>query len=356
MNSFGVDTPMLCKSVASVSQIPDADDYLIGPKLDGYRLLVYVGEAACKFYTRTLKCEDGKLPYLDVWLRRHFPPGTILDGEITALRSATPEEIDSGMPALINDFEHVQSIMNSDPDRAVKVAAATRPLTYHCFDIIKRGDEDLKDRPLTERLDILRGILRGVEQDQYFQLTPYVPCTQDRHDAWVHAGFEGSVSKKMDSVYEWGARTVAWFKIKAVHELDAVVVGFIPGKGKNYGQVGSLIFAQPTTDPKLLKASTAYIDKLRKQAAKALADGDTSEGVVIHEDVLAHWGYAVRGCCRGFDDALMAAMTADFESYVGRIIALTHNGRMASGLKVRHPQFQRLRTDKNQEEVTWHSR
>ncbi len=53
-------------------------------------------------------------------------------------------------------------------------------------------------------------------------------------------GLEGIVAKRLDSVYEPGRRSRSWRKIKVVHEVDAVVVGWRPGAGHRQGAIGSI--------------------------------------------------------------------------------------------------------------------
>lgn len=337
--------PMTCRSVERVCELDgEVTDWLCNPKLDGYRLVCAVEEGKVSMMSRGEKWQDGKLPYLEEALLRRFPVGTVLDGEICALRDGG-----DGEPTVVNDFEHVQSIMNSLPEKAVAKAEASRPLTYHCFDMMQYGDHDLRREPLTTRLTWLNEVARDnrpVEDDHLFQRTPYIEATQEHHDAWVQAGFEGTVLKRKDSTYQVGKRGKGWVKIKHTAEIDVIIVGFMPGQGRLKGQVGSTVFAQRTTDPEMLKKSTAYITKLRKDAVKRGGE------FYIAAELVEELGLAVRGCCSGYSDD----ERGDLNGSIGRVISIHHNGLMAGGLKVRHPQFFRDREDKSAQEVHWHSR
>jgi ATP-dependent DNA ligase len=344
MLSAAALAPMTCTSVTAVRDVGEPTDYLMNPKLDGYRLVCVVEEGRVSMMSRGEKWQDGKLPYLEDALLRRFPAGTVLDGEICALRDGG-----HGEPSIVNDFEHVQSIMNSNPERAVRVAGATRPLTYHCFDIMQLGPDDLRAEPLTERLARLNSWLDELQMqadDSLFQRTPYVEAAQETHDAWVHAGFEGTVLKRKDSTYHHGQRGHGWVKIKHKAEMDVVIVGFMPGQGRLKGKVGSTVFAQRTTDPEMLRKSAEYIRKLRKDAEKRGGE------FYINEELVAELGLAVRGACSGYDDGERDAL----ESSIGTVISVHHNGLMAGGLKVRHPQFFRRREDKVPAGIGWHHR
>lgn len=318
--------PMNCKAVSSVDELgAAAGQFLMNPKLDGWRLVCVVEEDHVDMMTRGLKWQDGMLPNVEAALLKRFAAGTVLDGEICALRSATCEEIADGRPGIINDFEHVGSIMNSSPDKAVMKARMVRPLTYHCFDILSVGDMDITSYPLEKRIALLNGILDdddpefrfydAVPDDIDFQRTPYIEATQQNYDALVHAGFEGAVLKRKDSTYEFGIRDRRWLKIKHEWTMDAVIMGFKPGKGKNTGKVGSFTFGQPR-DGKLVE----------------------------------------RGHCRGFTDAVMEEATANPDAYVGCVIEVSHNGAYPESPRVRHPQFKRMRPDKTTADVDWRHR
>lgn len=331
--------PMTCDSVERVSEVKgDPADLLMNPKIDGYRLVCVVEDGKVTMMSRGLKYQDGKLPYLESELLRIFPPGTVLDGEICALVQGEDKKV-------VNDFEHVQSIMNSDAAKAVRKAEFTRPLTYHCFDMLAYEGVDLKAKPLKQRVAMLH---REVgEQSEVFQLTPYVPATQEHHDAWVEAGFEGTVVKHRESTYHVGDRGHGWTKLKHKHEMDVIIVGFLPGQGKFEGMVGATVFAQPTDDPEMQDLSGQYVRALEKSAVKR---GST---LVLDRDLMERLGLAVRGACSGYTDL----ERSDLEGSIGTVISVHHNGLMAKGLKVRHPQFFRDRRDeKVAEEIGWHHR
>jgi bifunctional non-homologous end joining protein LigD len=54
-------------------------------------------------------------------------------------------------------------------------------------------------------------------------------------------GLEGVVVKRLDSVYEPGARSGSWLKLKNVLSQEVVVAGWKPGKGNRDGLIGSLL-------------------------------------------------------------------------------------------------------------------
>ena len=59
--------------------------------------------------------------------------------------------------------------------------------------------------------------------------------------ASVANGLEGVVAKRLDSVYEPGARPGSWLKVKNQLTQEVVVAGWKPGQGNRAGLVGSLL-------------------------------------------------------------------------------------------------------------------
>src|SRR4051812_35045913 len=102
MDTTGLLDCMNCQAIKSMKDLP-GHDYVMEPKLDGFRLLAYVTADGAQFYTRSKKSQEGKLPHIASELSQIFPAGTVLDGEIVALRFEGEK--------IINDFEFVQSVM-----------------------------------------------------------------------------------------------------------------------------------------------------------------------------------------------------------------------------------------------------
>ena len=92
-------------------------------------------------------------------------------------------------------------------------------------------DESLLELPQAERRDRLEGVV-----DAPVDLTP---ATEDPDGAqpWLQ-GAEGVIAKRQDAPYRPGER-VGMAKIKRIRTIDAVVMGWRPGKEEN--TVGSLI-------------------------------------------------------------------------------------------------------------------
>ncbi|MBB5109029.1 bifunctional non-homologous end joining protein LigD, partial [Streptomyces spectabilis] len=56
---------------------------------------------------------------------------------------------------------------------------------------------------------------------------------------------EGLVLKRLDSVYEPGVRSRAWIKIRNFRTVDAVIGGWLPGRGRLTGLPGAVLLGEP---------------------------------------------------------------------------------------------------------------
>jgi ATP-dependent DNA ligase len=111
--------------------------------------------------------------------------------------------------------------------------AEQTPTRFIAFDLLAFEDESLLALPQRERRDRLTAMIAAP-----LDLTP---CTEDPDEAqpWLQ-GAEGVIAKRQDAPYKPGER-VGMTKIKRVRTIDAVVVGWRPGKEE--GTVGSLILS-----------------------------------------------------------------------------------------------------------------
>lgn len=330
-----------CEGLDSIAGLKQpVRDHWLELKFDGFRLAFERHADGVSSYTRSFKRQDGKLPYIDEWVSR-MPVGTVIDGEIVALRKR------NGFWQ--NDFEYVQSVMLSKPDRAVHLATK-RPLDFVAFDLPFLMGQDLRDEPLHERRRLLQRLFHEYVHPRV-SISRMYPCRQDTHDRFLELGLEGSVIKHRDSLYR-GSK--GWHKIKGAWDLDAVVVGFVDGSEGTrwHGKVGGIEFGQP------VPATNGVCDLC---GAGVLASGEhIREDLKPCKDILRVVDgvtYIVRGSCKCGTDELHEAISADRDSYMGRVLTVKHNGAYKDDPQsVRHPQFKKWRPDKLTSQVTWHDR
>jgi ATP-dependent DNA ligase len=203
--------PQLARSKAS---LPVGEEWAYEPKYDGFRAIVFVdGEAA------TIQSRGGK-PLARYFPELQFPAGHyVLDGEIV---------IDAAGGG--QDFGALQQRIHPAQSRIAMLAEQT-PAHYVAFDLLALDDESWLGRPFAERR-------RALEQTASGPVT-VTPLTRDPAEAepWLGSG-EGVVAKDLRGTYRPGER-VGMVKVKRLRTIDAVVVGYRPGK--EAGTVGSLI-------------------------------------------------------------------------------------------------------------------
>src|SRR3712207_2079983 len=113
--------------------------------------------------------------------------------------------------------------------------AEQTPARFIAFDLLARDDDVLLELPYDERRHALEAFVSGLD-DAPFDLTPVVHTAAEA-EAWLRSA-EGVIAKERGAPYKPGERT-GMVKVKRVRTIDAVVMGWRPGKAE--GTVGSLI-------------------------------------------------------------------------------------------------------------------
>lgn len=279
---------------------PTGENYVAEPKWDGWRIIAHVREDDVALYSRSGKSYNGKLPKVEAELLAHFPAGTWLDGEAVAIR------VEGGI--VFNDWKVAQSVLSK-----VGADAAADRISYMVFDLIAHRDIDARTLPLIDR----RGLLEQIFEDEDFSatmLSPITEATEENIAAYIAAGYEGAVVKRLDKPYGAGKREGGgWTKVKPKITIDTVIMGFKPGENGFKGLIGAVIFGQH--------------------------DPDTGKLVE-------------RGKCSGMDMRTRQDMSANPEKYIGKVLEVKLVSTM--GGAGNPPQFGRMRVDRKPESVVTH--
>jgi DNA ligase-1 len=215
--------PMLASPATSLAEAHAAlsGDVSVEYKLDGARIQVHRDGDDVSIFTRTLNDITDRVPEL-VELVRGLPcTSIVLDGETLALA-------DSGRP---RPFQETMSRFGASSQRELLL----RPYFFDCLHL---DGEDLLDRPLSERLDVLD---RVAPQHRIPALrAPTVDQTEAHLDAALAAGHEGIMIKALGSAYAAGRRGKSWQKVKPEHTLDLVVLAAEWGYGRRTGYLSNL--------------------------------------------------------------------------------------------------------------------
>jgi ATP-dependent DNA ligase len=208
----------------SGKELPVGEQWSYEPKFDGFRAIAFVDGDDVVIQSRGAKPLGRYFPELS------FPSGRyVIDGEIV-IDAADGQQ----------DFGALQQRIHPAASRIALLAEQT-PARYVAFDILAEEDEELMALPFAERRERL---------EQLTQLgIGLTPLTREPADTepWF-AGGEGVVAKELTAPYRPGQRK-GMVKVKRVRTIDAVVVGYRPGKEEN--TVGSLILGLYDPDGEL---------------------------------------------------------------------------------------------------------
>ncbi len=200
-------SPMLAKSVPS---IPDVGHF--EPKWDGFRTIVFKDGDEIILGSRNERPLTRYFPELVEALRKNLPPKCVIDGEVVLIA-------DNRL-----DFERLQQRIHP-ADSRVRMLAEQTPASLIAFDLLGLGEDNLMDRPFSERRAALVDALAAAKAPVF--VTPAVQDLAQAHEWFTlleGAGLDGVVSKPLDGIYQPNKRVM--FKTKHERTADCVVAGF----------------------------------------------------------------------------------------------------------------------------------
>jgi bifunctional non-homologous end joining protein LigD len=198
-----------------VGEPPSSDLWLHEVKFDGYRVQIRVQGGEVTIFTRNgHDWRDTRWPGLvEIEAEASALPDCILDGELC------PRE-ESGQ----SDFSRLKRSLT--PVR-------TRDLTVMVFDVLWRGQEDLRPFSLTTRKAVLATLIEPLP-GKYLRLIPALDTGgKALLQAACQMGLEGIVSKRRRSTYEPG-RSTLWLKSKCRPGQEVVIGGWVQEPGRSF--------------------------------------------------------------------------------------------------------------------------
>jgi ATP-dependent DNA ligase len=213
--------PMLARAGEA---IPAGEGWLYEPKWDGFRALVFREGARVEIASRSGQPLERYFPELVAALRDALPDRCVVDGEIVL----------PGPRGL--DWDALSQRIHPAESRVRRLAAET-PAWLVAFDLLARGDADLRRTPLSARRTEL---VESVAKHAQVALTPQTAdaaVARDWFERFEGAGLDGVVAKRHDQVYAPGERVCV--KVKHHRTADCVVGGY--RVHKDGAGVGSLL-------------------------------------------------------------------------------------------------------------------
>ena len=171
----------------------------------------------------------------------------MLDGEIVAA-----------------SFDTLGQRIHPAASRIARLAEET-PATYYAFDILALDDEVLLERSYDERRAALEAHVQAP-----VALTDVVRTAAEA-EHWLHEA-EGVIAKEAAAPYLPGERT-GMVKVKRVRTVDAVVMGWRPGKAER--TVGALILGLYDGDGACARSGTPAASPPRRSASSSTSSRRT---------------------------------------------------------------------------------
>jgi DNA ligase-1 len=229
--SFSIFTPLPCM-LAEIIDHPSeilkrGKEVLLEYKMDGARIQIHRDRDKVRVFTRQLKDVTNRVDEIVSFALSLYPSSFILDGEAIVI-----DEKGSPLP-----FQYFMRRFGKKRPENTKFL-----LTPFIFDILYLEDEFLFDKPLRERLSILKGFL-----PQRFHM-PYkiVNNEKDAEEFYKEAvskGHEGLMVKDLEAPYSVGKRGKQWLKWKKSETIDLVITAAEWGHGRRKRWLSNLHLA-----------------------------------------------------------------------------------------------------------------
>jgi bifunctional non-homologous end joining protein LigD len=216
-------SPML----ATAGTLPHGSGWSYEFKWDGVRVLAAFGDGPPRLFARSGAVVTVAYPELG---GLSLPADSLLDGEMVVLDSA-------GRPSftVLAERMHVR-----EPARAARLAA-TLPVTYMIFDVLRLGGRDLTRLPYGTRRERLERLgLAG----PHWMVPPSFSDGPATEAAARENRLEGVVAKRLDTPYLPGLRSPDWVKVKFDRTGDYVIGGWRAGARR----LGGLLVGVPEPD------------------------------------------------------------------------------------------------------------
>jgi len=303
--------PMLAKDAL---QPFSGKDWIFEIKWDGYRAIAYINADL------SLKSRNGKelLPnFPELEELKQLARNVVLDGEIVLMKEGKA------------NFQALQERAKESSPRFIQAQTARFPATYVVFDILEKDVVSLVDLPLTERK---KELAASVREGKHVVLSDFVEEKgEDYYRIAQERGIEGIMAKKKDSIYEPGARSESWLKIKKLLSCDCVIFGYTNGTGARANSFGALVLGLYDNQGKPIhvgNVGTGFSDQTIKALSEKLEKLETEKPQLSTN-------------LPGQVTWLKPLLVCEIQYQV-----LTNDG------KLRMPRFRGLRTDKSPSECT----
>ena len=295
----------------------DEAGWIYEVKWDGYRALAYINKGKVEIKSRNNKSFDEKFyPVYDAL--KAWKVNAVVDGEIM----------------VVNDKGHANF---SDLQGWRSEADGT--LVYYLFDILWLDGYSLMQLPLSERKNLLKGI---IPESSVIRISDTIEAkATEFFEVAKELKLEGIIAKKADSKYLPGHRSKDWLKIKTEKRQEVVIAGYTKNENTSKQFSALLLGLYENGEFKYIgPVGTGFTDKLQSEILKKLHPLETA--TCPFKQVPEY-----NKPSRFRPNPPKASVTWVKPQLVAEISfrELTNDGSL------RHPSFKGLREDKNAKEV-----
>ncbi|OEU96152.1 hypothetical protein AN216_22405 [Streptomyces oceani] len=196
--------PRAARTVPATNALPGGVQYSV--KLDGLRIVGFaLGAGRAVLQSRSGRDRSADFPAVAEAIAE-LPAGVVLDGELCAWR---------------NGALAFRELLRSRAARERDGAA----LSYVAFDQLAGPGEDVRERPLSERWELLTRTLRGVRPPlQLVKATNVRPEALRWGPTLAPLGVEGLVCRGLNTRYRPSDPQARWVKFRHSETVDAQLV------------------------------------------------------------------------------------------------------------------------------------
>jgi bifunctional non-homologous end joining protein LigD len=284
-------------------------------KLDGERIVAYVGDGDVRLMTRNQHVVSTTFPEIAAALAAQHRQECVVDGEVVAFEGSETR------------FERLQQRLGQSHPGDDLLAEV--PVYYYVFDVLYADGQDTRPLPLGERKQVLRAVLAFNDPLRYTEHRDTDGEAYFREACGL--GWEGLVAKRADSPYRAG-RTRDWLKFKCENGQEFVIGGFTDPRRSRIG-FGALLLGYYDAGGRLAyagKVGTGFTDKMLRSLHQTLVKLERRSPAFETGAPLPHSGV------HWVEPRLVGQV--GFSEW-------TRDGEL------RHPRFQGLRDDKDPADV-----
>lgn len=207
--------PMLAKSESSLPD--DLSHRVAQPKLDGYRLIIHIGNKRVTAFTRQGNDVSDSLPELN---EIQWPKGEwIVDTEVIAETGSyadTSERIGRNAQNVQRDID----------------------MEFAVFDVLQFATEPVHNEPFAKRYRYTTTFADLTQDERVGALPIYTDAEKAKT---IASDYEGLIWKNINAPYQFGKRSKNWCKQKHTSETaDLLAVDFIEGEGRLDNTLGKI--------------------------------------------------------------------------------------------------------------------